>query len=440
MADIRAHQGAIVVIDSLRSITRSAGISENDQAMGNLVYDLKQVTTDVGGTLLLVHHGNKKGGTGQDASSGHSSITGACNGVLSIHYLEDENGRPKKDSQFRRLVREARSGQGFDKVVRMNTGGCFEHIADYESFLRQQEQDAKQVKTTEKLRQPPKAVKRLLEVLALQFDEKLEPVGLIDLLKGSKLCRKQVQSKGDLKKDEINAYQQCMDWAAKLEAQKYLIKHKDSSDTPGSQRRYLWELSRRPQFLQAVKQRLLTFLPYFCAAGVSAKGLDSSFFRPFYPVAPHGKGKRGRRVTDFFLAKALCCRGVRRERKERLASETEKKPGLISFELPNSSCTRRVYPQGKTIGAFYAGRPKGTGLFKTWTTANWPECSVPNGSNCCNTTTDLIAYRYEGEEIPETPDGVETFTPGSSSIEVSGPSISTGPMGDCVLRVEGHHA
>ena len=64
LADIRAHQGAIVVIDSLRSITRSAGISENDQAMGNLVYDLKQVTTDVGGTLLLVHHGNKKGDTG----------------------------------------------------------------------------------------------------------------------------------------------------------------------------------------------------------------------------------------------------------------------------------------------------------------------------------------------------------------------------------------
>lgn len=244
LADIRAHQGAIVVIDSLRSITRSAGISENDQAMGNLVYDLKQVTTDVGGTLLLVHHGNKKGGTGQDASSGHSSITGACNGVLSIHYLEDENGRPKKDSQFRRLVREARSGQGFDKVVRMNTGGSFEHIADYEAFLSQQEQDAKQVKTKEKLLQPPKAVKRVLEVLVLQFDEKWEPVGLIDLLKASKLCGKQVQTKGELNNKEINAYQQCMDWAQKLEALKYLNRHKDISDTPGSQRRQLWELTQ----------------------------------------------------------------------------------------------------------------------------------------------------------------------------------------------------
>lgn len=244
LADIRAHQGAIVVIDSLRSITRSAGISENDQAMGNLVYDLKQVTTDVGGTLLLVHHGNKKGGTGQDASSGHSSITGACNGVLSIHYLEDDNGRPKKDSHFRRIVREARSGQGFDKVVRMQTGGCFEHIADYEKFLKQQEQHAKQVKTKERLLQPPKAVKQLLDVLALRFDEKLGPVGLIDLLKGSNLCRKQVQARSEMNKQETNAYQQCLEWAPKLEEMKYLIRHKDTSDTPGSQRRRLWELSQ----------------------------------------------------------------------------------------------------------------------------------------------------------------------------------------------------
>lgn len=244
LADIRSHQGAIVVIDSLRSITRSAGISENDQAMGNLVYDLKQVTTDVGGTLLLVHHGNKKGGTGQDASSGHSSITGACNGVLSIHYLEDDNGRPKKDSHFRRIVREARSGQGFDQVVRMHTGGCFEHIADYEKFLKQQEQHAKQAKTKQKLLDPPRPVKQLLDVLAQRFDEKQGPVGLIDLLKGSNLCRKQVQAKSEMNKQETNAYQQCLEWAPKLEEMKYLIRHKDTSDTAGSQRRRLWELSQ----------------------------------------------------------------------------------------------------------------------------------------------------------------------------------------------------
>ena len=94
LADIKRHPGAVVVIDSLRSITRSTGISENDQQMGNLVYDLKQVTTDAGGTLLLVHHGNKKNLTGQEASSGHSSIGGATNGAVSIHYKKMKTACP----------------------------------------------------------------------------------------------------------------------------------------------------------------------------------------------------------------------------------------------------------------------------------------------------------------------------------------------------------
>ena len=82
----------------------------------------------------------------------------------------------------------------------------------------------------------------MLDVLALRFDEKQEPVGLIDLLKTSKLCRVEVQTKAELNKDETKAYQQCLDWAPKLEEMKYLIRHKDTSDTPGSQRRHLWEL------------------------------------------------------------------------------------------------------------------------------------------------------------------------------------------------------
>ena len=126
----------------------------------------------------------------------------------------------------------------------MNIGGRFEHIGDYEKFLRQQEQDAKQVKAKEKLLQPPKAVKRLLEVLALHFDQKLEPIGLIDLLKASKLCRDKVQTKGELTKEETNAYQQCMDWASKLEGLKYLHRHRDETGSPGSQRRQLWELTQ----------------------------------------------------------------------------------------------------------------------------------------------------------------------------------------------------
>ena len=91
---------------------------------------------------------------------------------------------------------------------------------------------------------PPKGVRRVLEVLVLQFDQKLEPVGLIDLMKGSKLCGVQVQTKGDLKMGETNAYQQCMEWAKKMEELKYLIRHKDETGSSGSQRRQLWELTQ----------------------------------------------------------------------------------------------------------------------------------------------------------------------------------------------------
>ena len=87
-------------------------------------------------------------------------------------------------------------------------------------------------------------VKRLLKVLALHFDKKLEPIGLIDLLKASKLCREQVQTKGELNKDETNDYQRCMDWAPKLEGLKYLHRHKDETGSPGAQRRQLWELTQ----------------------------------------------------------------------------------------------------------------------------------------------------------------------------------------------------
>ena len=87
-------------------------------------------------------------------------------------------------------------------------------------------------------------MKRLLEVLALHFDQKLEPIGLIDLLKASKLCGEQVQTKAELNKDETNAYQQCMDWAPKLEGLKSLTRHKDETGSSGSQRRLLWELTQ----------------------------------------------------------------------------------------------------------------------------------------------------------------------------------------------------
>lgn len=244
LADIKRHPGAVVVIDSLRSITRSTGISENDQQMGNLVYDLKQVTTDAGGTLLLVHHGNKKNLTGQEASSGHSSIGGATNGAVSIHYLEDENGLPQKDAPYRRVVREARSGNGFDIVARITSDGGFEHVASFDEWRRQQVQEKDNAKERTTLEKPPKPVVTMLLSLAEQFDNKEEPLALLDLLKAAKLCRSSIQVKSECNKRETADYNNCTVWLGKLMGQQFIAWHRDESKTPGAQRRRLFELTQ----------------------------------------------------------------------------------------------------------------------------------------------------------------------------------------------------
>jgi len=244
LTDIKQRPGVVVVIDSLRSITRSTGICENDQQMGNLVYDLKQVTTDAGGTLLLVHHGNKKGGTGQEALSGHSSIGGAANGAVSIHYLEDENGHPQKDVPFRRIVREARSGNGFDVVAQITSDGGFEHVASFEDWRRQQVQEKDNAKERTALEKPPKPVVTMLLSLAEQFDNKEEPLALLDLMKVAKLCRTSVQVKSACNKGETADYNNCTVWLGKLRGQGFIAWHRDDSKTPGAQRRRLFELTQ----------------------------------------------------------------------------------------------------------------------------------------------------------------------------------------------------
>jgi hypothetical protein len=66
---------AVVMLDSLRSITRSCGFGENDPEMGSLIDDLKHQITEAGGTVLLVHHCNKSNDTsGTEALSGHRAV------------------------------------------------------------------------------------------------------------------------------------------------------------------------------------------------------------------------------------------------------------------------------------------------------------------------------------------------------------------------------
>lgn len=146
---IKSNPGALVVIDSLRSISRCLQHGENDPEIGATLYDLKQAVTDAGGTLLLVHHCNKTNDlVGIEALSGHNAIAGAANSVLTMHHLEAKNGQVDKQSPQRRLVREARSGDGFDLVIDRDASAGFRRVSDVGEWKQQQEEASNREKLT----------------------------------------------------------------------------------------------------------------------------------------------------------------------------------------------------------------------------------------------------------------------------------------------------
>ena len=156
---IKGNPGALVVLDSLRSISRALQHGENDPEIGATLYDLKQAVIDAGGTLLLIHHCNKAADLfGTEALSGHNAIAGAANTVLTMHYLPGENGQPNKGSPERRLFREARSGEGFDLVIGRD-GSTFRKVAELDQWMQQ----AKQTKEASRLTNTQQDIKEALD-------------------------------------------------------------------------------------------------------------------------------------------------------------------------------------------------------------------------------------------------------------------------------------
>ncbi|MCP9902754.1 AAA family ATPase [Cyanobium sp. BA5m-10] len=136
--DIKANPGAVVVVDSLRSISRGLTTNENDPALGVLLYDLKAAVMAAGGTLLMIHHASKTSNeVGVEALSGHSSIPGAGNSIITLHYLPAKDGKSfQKNIPERRFFREGRSGSETpDLVVRIDPAGQFTRLQTYEDFL-----------------------------------------------------------------------------------------------------------------------------------------------------------------------------------------------------------------------------------------------------------------------------------------------------------------
>jgi hypothetical protein len=148
---IKANPGALVVIDSLRSIGRSLQHGENDPEIGATLYDLKQSVIDAGGTLLLIHHCNKAADlVGVEALSGHGAISGAANTVITLHHCPNDKGLPDKINPQRRLFSEGRSGECCDLVIDRAASGSFRQVSTFEHW-QQQLSEAKKNQKPEQL-------------------------------------------------------------------------------------------------------------------------------------------------------------------------------------------------------------------------------------------------------------------------------------------------
>lgn len=163
---IKANPGAVVIVDSLRSITRSCAFGENDPEIGALIYELKTGVMDAGGSLLLIHHCNKATeSTGTEALSGHSAIAGAANTIITLHYLNGGKvgSLPMKKIPERRLAREARSGAGADLVVTLDgSTGRWSRIGEHSDWMEQHQADDKR---TRKLAELTDEQRQVLEAI-----------------------------------------------------------------------------------------------------------------------------------------------------------------------------------------------------------------------------------------------------------------------------------
>lgn len=183
---ITDNPGALVVIDSLRSVSRSTGIEENSSEIGPLIYDLKTAVTDAGGSLLIIHHCNKRNdAVGTEALSGHTSIASAANTVLTFHYIDNRKGAPE-----RRLVREARSGDGFDLVLDRHPEipGRFSKRGTYLEFLRSKGLQGFLDDLNHQLNQFPELEKVLRLLLDVQLGDSCPGVPLLVAMVDLKMC------------------------------------------------------------------------------------------------------------------------------------------------------------------------------------------------------------------------------------------------------------
>jgi len=237
---IKIYPDAIVIFDSLRSITVSSNVEENNAMMGMLLYDLKNQCIKCESTLVVIHHANRSKNVGVQSVSGHGSISGACNSIITMHYLQDENNKDIKNVRKRRLVREARSGQPADMVVELDIDtSSVNYVVDFDNYQLEEDKREEQ-KKLEKVSQKELTFLKSMLDWSIKNDT---AATLIDLMKYANQCRSSVTKRNDFIKTENNIYTALCKKVHQLVNANHIKEVNDSSGLLGSGKRKLISLT-----------------------------------------------------------------------------------------------------------------------------------------------------------------------------------------------------
>jgi len=73
--------------------------------------------------------------------SGHSSISGACNSIIIMNYLQDSNNKDIKKEKKKRLEREARLGVTSDMVIVLVMEiASINYVVDFDNYYQEEDQ------------------------------------------------------------------------------------------------------------------------------------------------------------------------------------------------------------------------------------------------------------------------------------------------------------
>lgn len=100
-AEIEDFRPVLVIIDSLKRITKGSVISENSAEFSDIVYSISETCNNYGASCLLIHHSKKDNETiGVDNVRGSSAIVGACGNTWIMNRVSKEDPNNKKKFIF----------------------------------------------------------------------------------------------------------------------------------------------------------------------------------------------------------------------------------------------------------------------------------------------------------------------------------------------------